>query len=585
MPTRLLVSLLVCLLLGCDSENASPDPILVSAGPDRVLNEQQAVQLLGLAVAPNGGRLQPSWRQVLGPTAQIQNADRYDPIIQLPEVSVGSTETLEFRLTVQNEAGESQSDEVAIDVVSQDVVFGLQRSDPAGVHLVLFDPETDSTRQLSPLVPRDVGTIPRFSVSPDGKAVAYVVQSNTSPQLVELFIANAESSSVVSVTGRIQTPRATDVCWSPTGERLVFVSDFESPGRPELYVASRDGSQVSRIESGPSNLELFSFSCSNDGRYIAISKRRATPSDVRVYVYDALAPTGDASTIEVFRTARVSRARFVWSQSSDRLAIAAGGFFIFGTDLQPGELWVVNADGANLRRLTDLGPDDINTDSEGRPLFSWSSTGNYIALRSLSGRGDRSLMIVPTDGNRAPFTVPFMGSETFRLLTFVWSSFGDRIAFAVNSGLGVFDADTGESYEQEYSSWPSILTWLDGGTTLFFSIRGERQGFALDSQFQIEARESPLVFSVSGRPVVIDGVFDFPFGVFNTATSLDGSAVFLSARIAPPFESRDFEQYLVLRDRGDLINLTSGALNAAPLLQPTWWPLVKLPPFVFPDFN
>lgn len=96
---------------------ANDDAALVSAGPDKVVQEGSSVQLHATAVDPEGQALTYTWTQTGGPTVTLSGADGESPTFVAPE-GVSNT-TLEFRVTVSD--GENVStDSVTITVDADD---------------------------------------------------------------------------------------------------------------------------------------------------------------------------------------------------------------------------------------------------------------------------------------------------------------------------------------------------------------------------------------------------------------------------------------------------------------------------------
>jgi Tol biopolymer transport system component len=64
----------------------------------------------------------------------------------------------------------------------------------------------------------------------------------------------------------------------------------------------------------------------------------------------------------------------------------------------PWELWVVNADGTGLRRLTDIREDN--------PFPAWSPDGRWIALK-----GEIGLYLIDADGKQTRRLAQELASE------------------------------------------------------------------------------------------------------------------------------------------------------------------------------
>ncbi len=83
------------------------------------------------------------------------------------------------------------------------------------------------------------------AVSPDGKDVALILSKDGNP---ELYIKNIRSGQLTRLTN---TPRAAEASpdWSPDGSQIVYASDQNGTGRPQLYIISRAGGTPRRISN------------------------------------------------------------------------------------------------------------------------------------------------------------------------------------------------------------------------------------------------------------------------------------------------------------------------------------------------
>src|SRR2546429_6262883 len=71
--------------------------------------------------------------------------------------------------------------------------------------------------------------------------------------------------------------------WSPTGERIAFVSDRDA--KPEIYIINADGKDVRRLTTSPPGVSSSSPAWSPDGRRIAYVS--GVSLDSRVFVMNA----------------------------------------------------------------------------------------------------------------------------------------------------------------------------------------------------------------------------------------------------------------------------------------------------------
>jgi Tol biopolymer transport system component len=194
--------------------------------------------------------------------------------------------------------------------------------------------------------------------------------------------------------------------WSRDGRTIVFVSWRDGNG--EVYAMDADGSSPRNLTQNPAKDVRPAWS--PDGRRIAFVSRRDGNSEVYV-----MSPDGSGK-----RNLTRDRARDVfptWSPDGRRIAFLRARLY----SNNPGglgvhrfygyHLYVVNADGSGLRKLT--------LNFTGRYQVVWSPDGRTIYF----GR-----YLVSTDGSGAR-RLPYIP------LTAVWSPDGRRIAFAGSHDL------------------------------------------------------------------------------------------------------------------------------------------------------
>ena len=267
------------------------------------------------------------------------------------------------------------------------------------------------------------------SWSRDGRKLAFVSRRDGNS---EIYVMNADGSGLRNVT---RTP-SNDLgpAWSPDGRAIAFVQKIQgkcapsAPGTPcsnnyetYLYVVNGDGSGLRRLTTQPAY--VFNHSWSADGKTIRYGR----------YLVQA---DGSGQT-ELPRNVPFARS-VVARREADRLR---------GDRHLPREpnrrrqtgLWVVNADGSNPRQLTRYA---VGSNP------AWSPDGRRIAFRRLNwpplpsaGNSDlyvADLYVVNADGSglrrltRHAENVP---------RSFAWSPDGRTIAFLHNREVYIVKAD------------------------------------------------------------------------------------------------------------------------------------------------
>ncbi|HEY7344276.1 MAG TPA: hypothetical protein VH620_01860 [Gaiella sp.] len=218
-------------------------------------------------------------------------------------------------------------------------------------------------------------------------------------------------------------PEMWGVIWSPDGRRIAFQRGVPG-GKVELHVVNADGSGERALGSAKT---WCSSVWSPDGSTLAVATGRDRRSELLVVNADGSGtvtlkrvPTQPANWCAVDDAA--------WSPDGRKLVFTGG----FGW--QSSEVYVVNADGSGLRRLTrnrapDFGP-------------SWSPDGRKITF--VTDRSGDLAYYGSKPGNFETFVVNPDGSGQARLTRstgIAWSPNGRRFAFARDGFVYVANAD------------------------------------------------------------------------------------------------------------------------------------------------
>ncbi len=252
------------------------------------------------------------------------------------------------------------------------------------------------------------------SWSPDGRKIAFVSRRDGN---AEIYVMNADGSGQRNVT---RTPSSDlDPAWSPDGRAIAFVQKKPKPSETYLYVVNADGSGLRRLTTRPAH--LLNPSWSADGKTIRYGR----------YLVHA---DGTGQT-ELPRNVPLAGA---WSPDGQRIAFAVA----YRTPRVPetesdAGLWVVNADGSGSRRVARKA-------AWSNP--AWSPDGRRIAFRRFDGHlggpqlgsaGPSDLYLVNADGSG----LRRLTRHAENLRWFAWSPDGRTIAFLRNKEVYTVRAD------------------------------------------------------------------------------------------------------------------------------------------------
>jgi TolB protein len=200
--------------------------------------------------------------------------------------------------------------------------------------------------------------------------------------------------------GEFRNPR-----WSADGRRMVFQREVDARWPPHEPWPGAEPS-VALVRSG-----VFA-NYTADGAALLLNDQRAGALHNSILIMKA---DGSGRRL-LFGDAQKSALAPVWSPDGDRIAFGFGGFFQTTGGLAAADVAVIDADGGNLKILTD------SKANVGLP--SWSPDGRRLVYRE-AGKARNGLSIVDVATGVSTVLSTGASHENFP----AWSPLGDRIAF------------------------------------------------------------------------------------------------------------------------------------------------------------
>lgn len=403
------------------------NPPTANAGADLTVDEHTVVQITGLGSDVDGDPITYSWAQTSGPAVALSSTSSPDVSFDAPAVDIDVTDDVILSLTVADSKGATATDEVTIHIESKDFLL-FEAWDDTGSFRELFKYSTNPSSIIKLSADLVVGgTVTNYTLSPDGRFVAYIADQDAD-SLFELFVAATDGSNVVkinspvsSIAGGIQTFK-----WSPDSTKIIYLQKVDSDSIFEVYLADRGGLSAIRISGDASGIveRRSNISWSPDGRFIAhrvIGGNGFPGLWVEVYDTSAASPSSmRVSPLDPPENASMGLGAYIWSPSSEFL-------FLVGDmeTLQSFELYTVRPDGSDHTKVSvPLGAKG-SVDAAG-----WSPSSDSIAyIADAIGPSIRELFSVSPDGtNSVKVSTP--QDPSGEVHEFRWAPDGSKIAYS-----------------------------------------------------------------------------------------------------------------------------------------------------------
>ena len=319
--------------------------------------------------------------------AFVRDLKTYGEIILIP--ALGGAERRVARVFSGNYSISFTPDGKSIAVVDASVEGSKQYA------VFVVDLKTGDRRRLVTDGEFSGQTTPRFS--PDGKSLAFVGVFPDYTQDLYVVSTNGENNEPVRLTSDSKTIHS--LAWSSDSKTIFFVSLRES-NRPNVWRVGAGGGSPEILSTG--GKDLTNLAASPDGKMLAFVEKTLHSDIYRL-------TAGESQTKPLIAT----------SYTEDVPDFSPNGRRIVFRSNRSGksEPWVADADGKNLRQVTDsIG--QVGT-------IKFSPDGTQIAFHARDGE------------NKDIFVAPIEGGEPLRLTTDAasnsypaWSADGKYIYFA-----------------------------------------------------------------------------------------------------------------------------------------------------------
>lgn len=215
--------------------------------------------------------------------------------------------------------------------------------------------------------------------SPDGKHIAFV--SNRDDEIFQLFMMDADGSNVTSLISRKDLV-VTEPSWSPKGNKIAFAGQKPyEPATNDVYVLDLDTFNITNLTHSAGS-DLYP-TWSPDGTKLAFASNR---DDLKNLRFDIYVMNDDGSNVK--RLTSFGAYDPSWSPDSTKIAFTCGHLSV---------ICIMNPDGSDMTKLMDIAKYEDGEEP------SWSTDSSLIIFTSTR------------DAHDAIYTIDANGSNPTRL--------------------------------------------------------------------------------------------------------------------------------------------------------------------------
>ena len=355
-------------------------------------------------------------------------------------------------------------------------------------------------------------------LSPDGKQILFVIDKadwKANRRIGHIFRINTDGTSQVQLTFGERgesSPR-----WSPDGKSVAFTARRDADTNNQIYLLNADGGEAKRLTSHPTAPTSLTWAPDGKSLYFVAADAKSAEERERDRVQDDVYSFDENNfkqrhlwtTDLEGKTKRITEGDwnvngYELSADGKRIAMQRGPGPLLEF-LDRGEVWVMDATGANAKQLTS------NKVPEGNA--SLSPDGSTVLFTSAANAQfdlyyNDKLFLVPANGGQARVLLP---EVPYEIEGGQWSKDGKSILFTANMGVHteIMKVDVATAQVTQLTRGEhAIGGWSfseDSGLHVFTRNTGTRPS------------EIYTIPAAGGEPKRVTAVFDEELAKFKTA--------------------------------------------------------------------
>jgi len=280
------------------------------------------------------------------------------------------------------------------------------------------------------------------NLSPDGRQVAFVINRadwKANRRIGHIFRINTDGTGQVQLTFGERgesSPR-----WSPDGKAIAFLARRDADPGNQIYLLQAEGGEARKLTSHPAAVSNITWA--PDGQTLYFTATDVKSADERerdrlqddVYAFEEnnfkhrhLWTVDLAGTTRRITEGDWSVAGYELGAGGTRIAMHRTPAPLLGAN-DRGEVWVMDASGANAKQLTTNTVSESNasiSDDGGMVLFTSAANQQFDAYYN------DKLFVVPVAGGAARVVLP---DVPYEIENATWSKDGRSIYFTANMGV------------------------------------------------------------------------------------------------------------------------------------------------------